>query len=34
MVFINIGTTTEQARALLAHRELKVITNTINVAKS
>lgn len=33
-LFINIGTTTEQAaRALLAHRELKVITNNINVAK-
>jgi DeoR family glycerol-3-phosphate regulon repressor len=33
-LFINIGTTTEQAaRALLAHRELQVITNNINVAK-
>lgn len=33
-LFINIGTTTEQtARALLAHRNLKVITNNINVAK-
>lgn len=33
-LFINIGTTTEQAaRALLAHRNLRVITNNINVAK-
>jgi DeoR family glycerol-3-phosphate regulon repressor len=33
-LFINIGTTTEQtARALLSHRELKIITNNINVAK-
>jgi DeoR family glycerol-3-phosphate regulon repressor len=33
-LFINIGTTTEQAaRALLAHRDLQVITNNINVAK-
>jgi DeoR family glycerol-3-phosphate regulon repressor len=33
-LFINIGTTTEQAaRALLLHRELKIITNNINVAK-
>ncbi len=32
-LFINIGTTTEQAaRALLAHRELEVITNSINAA--
>lgn len=33
-LFINIGTTTEQAaRALLAHKNLQVITNNINVAK-
>jgi DeoR family glycerol-3-phosphate regulon repressor len=33
-LFINIGTTTEQAaRALLAHQGLKVITNNLNVAK-
>ncbi len=33
-LFINIGTTTEQAaRALLAHRDLQVITNNINVAR-
>jgi len=33
-LFMNIGTTTEQAaRALLGHRELQVITNNINVAK-
>jgi DeoR family glycerol-3-phosphate regulon repressor len=33
-LFINIGTTTEQAaRALLAHRGLQVVTNNINVAK-
>jgi DeoR family glycerol-3-phosphate regulon repressor len=33
-LFINVGTTTEQiARALLSHRELKIITNNINVAK-
>jgi DeoR family glycerol-3-phosphate regulon repressor len=33
-LFINIGTTTEQAaRALLAHRDLQVVTNNINVAK-
>ncbi len=33
-LFINIGTTTEQAaRALLSHRELKIITSNINVAK-
>jgi len=33
-LFINIGTTTEQAaRALLGHHELQVITNNINVAK-
>lgn len=33
-VFINIGTTTEQAaRELLSHRNLRVITNNINVAK-
>jgi DeoR family glycerol-3-phosphate regulon repressor len=33
-LFINIGTTTEQAaRALLGHRDLQVITNNINVAK-
>jgi DeoR family glycerol-3-phosphate regulon repressor len=33
-LFINIGTTTEQAaRALLSHKNLRVITNNINVAK-
>ncbi len=33
-LFINIGTTTEQAaRALLAHRNLQVITNNLNVAR-
>lgn len=33
-LFINIGTTTEQAaRALLNHKNLQVITNNINVAK-
>jgi DeoR family glycerol-3-phosphate regulon repressor len=33
-LFINIGTTTEQAaRALLTHRGLQVITNNINVAR-
>ncbi len=33
-LFINIGTTTEQAaRALLSHRNLRVVTNNINVAK-
>ncbi len=33
-LFINIGTTTEQAaRALLSHENLRVITNNINVAK-
>ncbi len=33
-LFINIGTTTEQAaRALLSHNNLRVITNNINVAK-
>lgn len=33
-LFINIGTTTEQtARALLAHKNLRVVTNNINVAK-
>lgn len=33
-LFINIGTTTEQAaRALLSHETLRVITNNINVAK-
>lgn len=33
-LFINIGTTTEAvARALLQHKELRVITNSINVAK-
>lgn len=33
-LFMNIGTTTEQAaRALLAHKNLQVITNNINVAK-
>ncbi|GAB0115717.1 DeoR/GlpR family DNA-binding transcription regulator [Acidisoma sp. C75] len=33
-LFINIGTTTEQAaRALLSHENLQVITNNINVAK-
>ena len=32
-LFINIGTTTEEvARALLHHRELRVITNNLNVA--
>jgi DeoR family glycerol-3-phosphate regulon repressor len=32
-LFINIGTTTEAvARALLAHRDLRVITNNLNVA--
>lgn len=34
-LFINIGTTTEAvARALLAHRDLLVITNNINVANT
>lgn len=33
-LFMNIGTTTEQAaRALLSHKNLQVITNNINVAK-
>jgi DeoR family transcriptional regulator, glycerol-3-phosphate regulon repressor len=33
-LFINIGTTTEQAaRALLSHQNLRVITNNINVAR-
>ncbi len=33
-LFMNIGTTTEQAaRALLGHRHLQVITNNINVAR-
>ncbi len=33
-LFINIGTTTEQAaRALLSHQNLRVITNNLNVAK-
>ncbi len=33
-LFINIGTTTEQAaRALLGHRNLQVITNNLNVAR-
>ena len=33
-LFINIGTTTEQAaRALLSHKNLRVVTNNINVAK-
>lgn len=33
-LFINIGTTTEAvARALLQHRGLRVITNSINIAK-
>jgi DeoR family transcriptional regulator, glycerol-3-phosphate regulon repressor len=33
-LFLNIGTTTEQAaRALLSHQNLRVITNNINVAK-
>ena len=33
-LFINIGTTTEQAaRALLAHDDLQVITNNLNVAR-
>lgn len=32
-LFINIGTTTEQiARALLAHEDLRVVTNNLNVA--
>ncbi len=32
-LFINIGTTTEEvAKALLGHRELRVITNNLNVA--
>jgi DeoR family glycerol-3-phosphate regulon repressor len=32
-MFINIGTTTEQAaRALIGHRDLQVITNNLNVA--
>lgn len=34
-LFINIGTTTEQAaRALLGRRELRVITNNLNVART
>ena len=33
-LFINIGTTTEQAaRALLSHQSLRVITNNLNVAR-
>lgn len=34
-IFLNIGTTTEEiARALLAHRNLLVLTNNINVANT